>query len=167
MSLLTEEVRSYIGYEGQRFVACDVTEAGAVRRYAQAIMDHDQRYSPENESQVAPLLYPVYAFRTSFEDRDALTERASDPDFDGLVPGAGNGLPELPLRGLSLLNGGADVEFYQFASVGGRIYQQSTYADIQERQSKSGAMLLVIVETLYSNQNGEPLLRYRKTLIRR
>ena len=172
LTLLTDEVRRYIGTEGPRVAACDIVEAGAVRRYAQAIMDRDEAYHegrPDVASgkPIAPPLYPVFMFRTPFDAMDYLTERASDPNFDGLVTGVSNGLPELPLHGLALLNGGAEVECFQHPQHGDTIYQQARYVDITERMSKSGPMLLVVVDTLYSTESGAPIMRYRKTLIRR
>jgi len=172
MALLTEELRSYIGREGPTFGACDAVEAGAVRRYAQAIMDPDPAYASDREGvryggAVAPPLYPSFMFRTPFGAPDVLTERAHDPDFDGIVMGVGNGLPELPLHGLALLNGGAEVEFYAYARHGERVLQTSRFADIQEKETKSGPMLLVIIETEFTNEAGQLLLRSRKTIIRR
>jgi hypothetical protein len=172
MALLTDEIRAFIGLEGEPFSACEPVEAGAVRRYAQAIMDPDPAYASAEAGEryggaVAPPLYPSFMFRTPFGTPDVLTERAHDPDFDGIVMGVGNGLPELPLPGLALLNGGAEVEFYAYARHGERVLQKSRYADIQERQSKSGPMLLVIFETEFTTEAGQLLLRARKTIIRR
>lgn len=172
MALLTDEVRRYIGHKGDRFAACEVVQDSEVRRFCQAIMDPDPAYAGGRDAasgtgRTAPPLFPVFVFRTPSDAPDMLTVRASDPDFDGLTPGVGNGLPELPLRGLRLLNGGAEVEFFQSAEVGDRVFQQSTYADIVEKSSKSGPMLLVTIDTLYTNQRREPLVRYRRTQIRR
>lgn len=172
MALLTDEIRAFIGREGEPFMAYEPVEAGAVRRYAQAIMDPDPAYASAEAGAryggaVAPPLYPSFMFRTPFGAPDVLTERAHDPDFDGIVMGVGNGLPELPLHGLALLNGGAEVEFYAYARHGEQILQKSRYADIQERQSKSGPMLLVIIETEFTTEAGQLLLRARKTIIRR
>jgi uncharacterized protein len=44
MPRLTEEIRKYIGMETDLQFACDPVERGAVRRYAQAIMDPDPIY---------------------------------------------------------------------------------------------------------------------------
>jgi hypothetical protein len=66
-----------------------------------------------------------------------------------------------------LLNGGSEVEFFRYARHGETVVQRSTYADIYKRQSKSGPMLLVIVETEYRTGDGELLLRVRKIHIRR
>ena len=171
-TMLTDEIRSYIGRKSENVMACDAVEPGAVRRYAQAIMTQDADYAPDASASryggpVAPPLYPAFMFRRPYHTPDVLTERAEDPDFDGLVAAAGDGLPELPLAGRALLNGGSEVEFFRYARHGERVVQRSSYADIYERQAKNGPMLLVVIETEYRTDKGELLLRVRKTQIRR
>ena len=173
MTLLTDEIRGYIGVQSDIVTACDTVEPGAVRRYAQAIMaDDDPSYAADGPAApyggpVAPPIYPAFMFRRPYGTPDVLTERAGDPDFDGLVSSASDGLPELPLPGRALLNGGSEIEFLRYARHGEQVTQRSRYADIYERQSKNGAMLFVVVETEYTAAGGETLLRVRKTIIRR
>jgi len=171
-TMLTDEIRGFIGVKSETVMACDTVEAGAVRRYAQAIMDDDPNYAPGATparfgGPIAPPLYPAFMFRRPLGSPDVLTERALDPHFDGLVPAAGDGLPELPLHGRALLNGGSEIEFFRYARHGESVFQRSTYADIYERQSKSGPMLFVVIETDYLTETGALLMRARKTLIRR
>jgi hypothetical protein len=171
-TILTDEIRRYIGVKSETLLACDTVETGAVRRYAQAIMDDDPDYvagaTPARfGGPIAPPLYPSFMFRRPLGTPDALTDRAGDPDFDGLVPAAGDGLPELPLHGRALLNAGSEIEFFRYARHGESVIQRSTYADIYERQSKNGPMLFVVTETEYLTQDGELLMRARKTAIRR
>ena len=173
MTILTDEIRGYIGRQSERVTACDAVEPGAVRRYAQAIMaDADPDYEPaatrpRTGGPVAPPIYPAFMFRRPLGTADVLSERAEDPDFDGLVSAASDGLPELPLPGRALLNGGSEIEFLRYARHGEQVTQSSRYADIYERESKNGPMLFVIVETEYSTTAGDVLLRVRKTIIRR
>lgn len=172
MTILTDEIRAYIGRQGDTAVACDAVESGAVRRYAQAIMaDGDRDYAPGASfprygGPVAPPLYPAFMFRRPLGTPDALSDRAEDPDFDGLVSAASDGLPELPLPGCALLNGGSEIELLRYARHGEQVTQRSRYADIYQRESKNGPMLFVIVETEYA-VGAEVLLRVRKTIIRR
>jgi len=171
-TMLTDEIRGFIGVHSESIAACDTVEPGAVRRYAQAIMTEDPDYAPASTTAryggpVAPPLYPAFMFRQPYGTRDVLTERAEDPDFDGLVLSTGDGLPELPLPGRALLNGGSEVEFFRYARHGETVVQRSSYADIYERQSKSGPMLLVVIETEYRGGDGDLLLRVRKIHIRR
>ncbi len=171
-TILTDEIRSYIGRQSDTVTACDAVEPGAVRRYVQAIMaDDDRDYAPDAAAArfggpVAPPIYPAFMFRRPLGTPDVLNERAEDPDFDGLVSAASDGLPELPLPGRALLNGGSEIEFLRFARHGEQVSQHSRYADIYERQSKNGPMLFVVVETEYA-VGAEVLLRVRKTIIRR
>ena len=175
-TILTDEIRCYIGRQSERITACDRVEPGAVRRYAQAIMaDTDPGYAPNCSlgvttrfgGPVAPPIYPAFMFRRPLGTPDVLTERAADPDFDGLVSAATDGLPELPLPGRALLNGGSEIEFLRYARHGETVTQQSRYADIYERGSRNGAMLFVVIETEYASADGDVLLRVRKTIIRR
>ncbi len=171
-TMLTDEIRRFIGISSETIQACDRVEPGAVRRYAQAIMDDDPDYAPDAVNAryggpVAPPLYPSFMFRSPYGTPDALTERGEDPDFDGLVLATGDGLPELPLPGRALLNGGSEIEFFRYARHDEEIVQRSRYADIYERESKNGAMLFVITETEYRTTGGDLLLRARKTAIRR
>jgi len=172
MTILTDEIRGFIGLQSESVTACDTVEPGAVRRYAQAIMaDSDRDYAPDATpprygGPVAPPIYPAFMFRRPLGTPDVLSERAEDPDFDGLVSAASDGLPELPLPGRALLNGGSEIEFLRYARHGEQVTQRSRYADIYERQSKNGPMLFVVVETEY-RAGGDVLLRVRKTIIRR
>ena len=171
-TILTDEIRGFLGVKSETVLACDAVEAGAVRRYAQAIMDDDPDYASGAAparfgGPIAPPLYPSFMFRRPLNTPDVLTERAGDPDFDGLVPAAGDGLPELPLPGRALLNGGSEIEFFRYARHGESVVQRSSYADIYERQSKNGPMLFVVTETEYLTQSGELLMRARRTAIRR
>lgn len=174
MALLTDEVRRYIGVETEEEVACEPVEKGAVRRYAQAIMDDDPIYYSEEVAgalrygaPVAPPLFPTHMFRRPFGTPDPLQEHASDPDFDGIVGSTSQGLPELPLPGLALLNGGSEIEFYRYARHGETVKCRSRYQDIYERETRSGPMIFVVIESEYLSGDGDLLLRVRKTLIRR
>lgn len=168
--LLTDEVRSFIGMTGPVLTATEPVERGYVRRFAQAIMDLDPQYAGAGSRDGAPLsppLMPLSLFQRPFDAGDYLTERALDPDFDGTDVSSNTGLPALPLPGLALLNGGAEVEFFRYARHGETVEQQSRYLDIKERMSGKGPMLLVFTETTYRTTAGELLLRVVQTDIRR
>ena len=63
--LVTDEVRSYIGVSSEADFACDAVETGAVRRFAQAIMDEDPAYLGEtndaNRRFGGPVAPPLFA----------------------------------------------------------------------------------------------------------
>src|SRR5512141_2859776 len=120
MPLLTEALKKYIGLHSATEVACDPVERGAVRRYAQAIMDEDPIFSEHcaNNARyggpVAPPLFPTHLMRRPFGAPDPIQDNARNPDFDGLSLSASSGLPEIePLKGYALLNGGSEIEFFR------------------------------------------------------
>ncbi|OFW09416.1 MAG: hypothetical protein A3H27_10730 [Acidobacteria bacterium RIFCSPLOWO2_02_FULL_59_13] len=174
MALLTEALKSYIGLQTEIRTASEPVERGAVRRHAQAIQDEDPIFweaCPNNArfgGPVAPPLFPTHMFRRAFGEQDPLQERARDPDYDGLDSGVSGGLPELePIKQLALLNGGSEIEFFRYARHGESVTMRSRYADIVERESSKGPMIIVTIETEYCNGDGELLLKSRRTLIRR
>jgi len=172
--LLTEALKKYIGLQSETETACDPVERGAVRRYAQAIMDEDPIFSeacPNNArfgGPVAPPLFPTHMFRRPFGRPDPIQERARDPEFDGIGASSAQGLPELePIRHLALLNGGSEIEFFRHARHGETVKLRSRYADITEKQTSKGPMLFVTIETEYRNGDDALLMKARRTLIRR
>jgi hypothetical protein len=174
MSILPEAAKAYIGMESAPETACDPVECGAVRRYAQAIMDEDPIFwapCTNNErfgGPVAPPLYPTHQFRRPFGAPDPVQLNARDPDFDGLGATAAQGLPEIePLKGYALLNGGSEIEFVRYIRHGEHVTLKSRYADISEKETSKGAMIFVVIESEYRNDAGELLIRTRRTQIRR
>jgi len=174
MPRLTDDIKKYIGMETELQPACDPVERGAVRRYAQAIMDPDPIYMDERVAAgtryarpVAPPLFPNAMLRLPFGERDLVQERASDPDFDGAVGSSTLGLPPLPLVNSPLLNGGSEVELFRFAQHGEAIWIQSRYLDIYEKETSKGVMLFVVIETDFTDAQRSLVMRFRKTQIRR
>ncbi len=177
--IITEEVRAMIGMECELIRSAQPVEMSETRRFTQAIMDDDPVYwDPEvakatrYEGFVAPPLYPVLAFRRPSGTPDPLDNIREDPDFDGDRNGGPVnptfGLPLVPIPLVRALNGGSEVEFYQCARVGEYLTAKARYADIYERQSKSGApMVFIVVETSFFNERNELLLVNRQTIIRR
>ena len=172
--LLTDEVKKFMGMETEVQLACDPVERGAVRRYAQAIMDLDPAYMHDDyaaksryRTPVAPPLFPTAMLRAEFDSPDLVTERADDPNFDGLVGSSTMGLPPLPLVNSPLLNAGSEVELFRLANHGEWVRMKSRYRDIYERETSKGVMLFVVIETDFIDQAGQLICRFRKTQIRR
>jgi hypothetical protein len=173
-SIVPEACLKYIGMESETETACDPVERGAVRRFAQAIMDEDPVYwGPVKNNEryggpVAPALYTAHIFRRPFGSEDLLTSKARDPDFDGIGATAAQGLPEIePLRGYALLNGGIEVEFFRYARHGETVRLKSRYAAITGKETSKGAMIFVVIESEYRTGAGELLIKTRRTQIRR
>jgi hypothetical protein len=172
MAILPEAAKQYVGKTSDKEVACDVVEAGSVRRYAQAIMDEDPIYAPNGDqrygSPVAPPFFPTHMVRRALGAPDNVSIYAKDPDFDGIGPTAAQGLPEIePLRGYSLLNGGAEVEFYRYARHGETVTVQSRYVEITEKETSKGPIIIVVIESDYCGADGSLIVRSRRTQLRR
>ncbi|MEO5751906.1 MAG: MaoC family dehydratase N-terminal domain-containing protein [Usitatibacter sp.] len=172
MPRLDDQIRSFIGMQTEIQLTADAVERGAVRRYAQAIMDVDPIYmdppaGSRYQKPVAPPLFPNAMLRLPFGDPDLVTQRAEDPHFDGAVGSSTMGLPPLPLVGSPLLNGGTEVEMYRFAEHGEQVWLQSRYLDIYEKESSKGVMLMVVIETDFLDRDRKLIMRFRKTQIRR
>jgi hypothetical protein len=175
MSELSEALKPYIGLASQTDIACDTVERGAVRRYAQAIMNEDPIFSQACDNNlryggpVAPPLFPTHLFRRPFGAPDPIQGNAHNPDFDGIVASTlASGLPELlPLKGYALLNGGSEIEFIRYARHGETITVKTRYADITEKETSKGLIILVVLESEYRNEHGDLLIRTRRTQIRR
>lgn len=171
---ITDQVKQLIGRETDWVEACDPVEQGAIRRFHQAVMDDDPIFWSQAEAAatryrgiVAPPLFPLHAFRRPPGTPDPLSRVAGDPDFDGVTRDFGLGLPPVPVPLPRLLNGGNQVEVYQLARLGDRVRAKSKYVDIYQKDGKSGVLVFILVETVYANQKGEPLMKALQTHILR
>ena len=169
-----EDFSRYEGMTGRPLTAAMPLERDTLRRFVQAIMDTDPLYfdpayaaGTRYRGIVATPLYPVHAMRPAPGGADPLDALRADPDADG---SAGNdgvyfGLTPIESPFKRLLNGGNEIEFFRCLAVGEKAVARARYADVQLKQGKSGALLLVVIETTFATEAGEPLLVNRQTLI--
>lgn len=172
-----------IGLEGERILASLPwgIEREGLRVFTQAIMDPDPRYWDDEFAKttrygevIAPPIYATYLGRRAPPgSEDAISAAfAANPNSDGIngvarVESKG-GLPPIPTNLKRVLNAGNEIEVLQYPKLGDRIYSQTRYFDIRERISAEGvAMLIVITETIYTNQDGDVLCMLRASSIRR
>jgi hypothetical protein len=108
-------------------------------------------------------------FRRPLLTEDPIQANARNPDFDGIVATTSSqGLPNIePLNGYALLNGGSEIEFFRYALRGETVKLVSHYADIVEKETSKGPIVLVVTESEYRTGAGELLIRTRRTQIRR
>lgn len=156
-------------------------EREGLRVFTQAIMDPDPRYWDDEFAKttkygqvITPPIYCTYlARRARPGSEDPVTRAfAENPNSDG-IGGVTNteqrgGLPSLPTPLKRILNAGNQIELRQYPKLGDRIFSQTKYADIHERVAKDGArMLIVMTETVYTNQDDEVLCILTASQIRR
>ncbi len=89
-----------------------------------------------------------------------------EPDFDG-VSRSFNGLPKVNVPLPRLVNGGYEYELYRYARLGETVLRRSRYKDIVQRDGRTGPMVLIIIEEIYTTQAGELLLKATNTQILR
>ncbi|MBS1122714.1 MAG: hypothetical protein H6Q90_4942 [Deltaproteobacteria bacterium] len=147
---LPKEVLARIGVEKTR--RYEVT-ARDVRRFAQAIGAPDPAVS-SNGSLVAPALFcQVFMF----EDVPA-EELPAD--------GSPNEL-DVPVPARRTVGGGSDFEVLGLVHSGDVMTVRSKLKDVITKEGKSGTLYLVVVETSFNNQLGEPVARETATYVKR
>ena len=133
---VVDRLRARIGSTAPPITA--TVEAGHLKRFTEAIGDHDPRWLKE-----APPTFLV-----------------------ALAPPSMH-LAEAEEYGRGWLNGGNRFEYLEPVKVGDRITATGRVADVYEKTGSSGSLLFIIFETEYVNQHGRTVARLRGTGIRR
>jgi acyl dehydratase len=150
MSLLTDEVRAWIGREVSR---------SSIRAFADALRDDDPRYRDADFARahgfadvIAP---PTFVCETN--------------QFVNLPPdenGYAGHLWELPVKGCRLIRGGNAYEFDRPLLPSDRVTVRWTLESIEERTSSAGARMLVVTSVAtYTDADGARIARNAETLI--
>lgn len=181
-SPLTDEIKALIGVTAERVEASPPwgIEREGLRIFTNAIMDPDPRYWDDEFAKttryggvVAPPIYCSYIGRKTLAGTDDPITRAfrENPNSDGIGgvrEGGAGALPPVPTSLKRILNAGNEIELYRYPALGDRIYSQAKYSDIKGRITKDGVpMLVVTVQTTYTNQDDALLCILRASSIRR
>jgi acyl dehydratase len=140
--------------EGQKHVGragpanSRVIEAGAIRRFVEALGDPNPLY-----------VDPEYARGTRWGGVIA------PPTFLCTIS-APLDLPDLGFGRVNL-NGGSSYEWYRPVRPGDVITAQSSLVEVRSAQGSSGAMLIMVRSTRYTDQDGRLVAEARGTGIRR
>lgn len=182
-TVLTDEIRALIGTTAERVQASLWgLEKEDLRRFTQAIMDPDPRYWDEAFAKttrygevITPPIYCTYLSRKTPPGADDPITRAfqENPSSDGIggvesrERGPGS-LPPIPTDLKRIMNAGNEIEVYKYPTLGDTIFSQAKIADIKERVGRDGSpMLIITVETRYTDQNDQLLCILRASSIRR
>lgn len=158
MEGIPAETKAMIGKK--RINVYEVTKKD-IRRFAQAIGDPNRLYYDEEYAKksrygkiIAP---PLFCHSIAFEDVPAEKLRE-------------DGLPteiDVPLPVQRAIGGGSEFEVGEPISPGDVITVTGTIIDIYEKQGKSGVLYFVVIDTVYTNQNGKMVAREKAKYIQR
>ena len=152
------EARALIGARKVR--RCEVTRRD-IRRFAQAIgatdrVHYDEAYArtTRHGTIVAP---PLFCQSLTYED--------VPPEQ---LPADGSPLElHVPIPAQRAVGGGSDYTIHRLVRAGEVITVTSQLKDIYTRQGRSGLLYLVVVETLFEDERGEPVAAETATYIKR
>ena len=157
--MLPEEVTNLIGkVEDIRLME---VERGAIKRYADAVDDRNPLYWDEEyarNSRYGSIVAPpgFFGWPTKWTGGIPVRPKLAN-DVLAILAQAGY------TRGL---DGGIEYEFFYPVRAGDILTALSRVIDIYEREGKTGKLVLTVVETIYTNQNGDLVAKARQTMIR-
>lgn len=172
MSYVNDETRALIGIESATVISEPIS-ADAVRRFVQATSEEDPVYWDEAIARrrfgapVAPPLYPMHAFRRPAGTPDPLDRATEDPDWDGLTIESAGALPPVDIPLKRSLNGGSTVEIHALAKIGEPVLRTSAYEGFDEREGRSGPLVVVRTRSEYRTPSGQLLITVHSSSIRR
>jgi len=153
-SLITDEMRSVIGKEGEP-TTLEVDNTGC-RQFARSVGYTD------------PIFYEETAANAG-----GYRGVVAPPGFLGLpiiIPGksAARGPEQAGFKTdlKRVLNGGTDYEYFDDVCAGDVLTATMKISDIAEREGKMGPMLIVSTETTYKNKDGKTVCLLRGGFIR-
>lgn len=161
-SLITEEIRSWIGRETPPWTI-EVTRRD-VARFAVATDDPNPLYVNEDyakHSRYGGLIAPPLFYMAPLTEPVPETELRPDGlPFEGKFP-----VPPTPLP--RLMDGGTEVEFLLPIRVGDVLTGRSKITDIYQKDGRSGPLIFVQREITFTNQNDELVLMEKSATILR
>jgi len=146
-SVITDEMKAAIGVESEPTVY--EIERSSIRRWAESIGDSNPLYTDE-----------AYAKSKGYRSLVAPPGFIAQYAFPVKVGGGGGGFKSPFSRNL---NGGNEYEFFNPIQAGDTISATRKLASLKERSGKMGTMLIVVMETTYTNQDGEVVAKARGT----
>jgi len=157
--------KKYIGQETAKHTGEPVL-ARDIRRYALAIDDLNPIYFDEDVAKkgrhgglTAPPGYVSWAVGVPGSEK-----AAKDLGEDGLATFVG--VPDVPdAWSLGWVRGGEEIEFFKPVYVNDRVTVYGKIVDMNEKDGKSGTLIFVTSEFVYTNQKGDVLAKHRITMI--
>lgn len=152
-SLITDEIRSWIGYETPPWTI-EVTKLD-IKRFAVATDDLNPLYFDEERAKLSPyggIIAPPLFYMAPLTN--PVPESELRPDglpYEGKFP-----IPPTPLP--RLMDGGTEIEFFTPIRAGDTITGRCKITDIYQKEGRTGPLIFVVRECRYTNQKGELVL---------
>jgi hydroxyacyl-ACP dehydratase HTD2-like protein with hotdog domain len=148
--MIPKEVMDRIGVEKVR--RYEVT-ARDIRRFAQAIGDREPEVSSDGALVAPPLFCQAFVFE--------------DVPVEELPPDGSPKELDVPVPAKRTVGGGSEFEVLAPVRSGDVITVYSKLKDVIVKEGRSGTLYLVLVETRFHNQLGEPVAREIATYVKR
>lgn len=157
MTLLTDEVRAWIGREAV-YEAPEEVGRASIRYFAVAIGDDNPLYVDDEFAKSNG--YPSVIAPPTFvcETNQFLQSSQNDDGYLGHTW-------DLPVQGCRLVRGGNEYEFVRPLLPGDRVRVTWRLRDISERTSSNGAQMLIVSSEATYESNGDTIARNTETLI--
>ena len=158
--MLPEKVTQFIGRKGD--VSIYEVEKGAIKKFADAVGDRNQLYWDEEyarNSRFRNIVAPPGFFGWPVKWHRAI------PFFSELRQELVDAIAGVGFK--RILDGGIEFDFFQPVHAGDILTSVLGITSIDEREGKSGKMILSLMETTYINQGGAVVAKARQTLIHR
>ena len=156
-SALMDELRGLIGAMTEPGI--NEVERGAIRRYAEAVGNPNPLYSDveyARKSRYGEVICPPGFFGWPMKASTGAVEVMA-PVFSALFKA---GL-------VRILDGGMSYEFFLPVRAGDTLTWYARFADVREREGKTGKMVFLTTEITYINQHGDLVAKVRQTFIAR
>jgi hypothetical protein len=150
--LITDELNALLNVPSEPTIYR--VEEGAILRYVEAIDDPNPLYRDieyANNSRYGRQICPP-----GFTGWPLKNQRVTEAVFDSMWKA---GAPQL------LLAGGVEFEFLIPVGAGDILVSTHKITSMTEKESKSGKMLIAILETTFLNQNGDVVVKSWQTFI--
>jgi acyl dehydratase len=146
---LVEDFKKLIGKEAEPEIW--EVEKGHIKRFVQAIGDPNPLWQDM-----------AYAEKTRYKNIIGPPLYLMDEGLVTLVDRLVNMAPDK-----ANINGGTEIEYYKPIELGDAITTVAKLSDVQEKQGKSGYLIILTVEVAFTNQRGELVAKLRNTFVRR
>ena len=162
--MMEEEITKLMGKVGDIMIT--EVEKGAIKRYADAVDDHNPLYWDEEyakNSRYGCIIAPpgFFGWPTGW-----VGAKPTFPTFAKLSHDeATTTLAQIGYN--RSVDGGMEYEFFHTVRAGDTLVALPRITSVSEREGKSGKLIFVSTETTYTNQNGDLVAKSRQTTIYR